>query len=187
MAELLNNLAKRWTYEDYSKLDDDKRYEIIDGTLIMAPSPTDQHQDWASELHLLLAPFVKNRQIGRLFIAPFDVVLDDENTVQPDLVFVLSSKAGIIRSRGIFGAPDLLIEIVSPSSVRKDRYEKKALYARFGVREFWLADPGNHAIEVLTLESGSYKLHCSAEEKGPVNSTVLSGFSFDISQLPPPR
>jgi len=187
MAQLSENLVKRWTYDEYSRLDDDKRYEIIDSTLIMAPSPTDHHQDWAADLHLLLGPFVKNRKLGRLFIAPFDVVLDDENIVQPDLVFVSSPKAGIIQSRGIFGVPDLLVEIISPSTVRKDRYEKKALYARFGVREYWMADPANHAIEVLHLESGKYEPHCSAEEKGLISSVVLTGFSFDISQLLPPH
>ena len=183
MPEVAAQQAKRWTYEEYCRLDDDRRYEIIDGALLMAPSPTDEHQDWASELHLLMAPFVRRNKLGRLFIAPFDLILDEENTVQPDLIFVSTSKLGIIQRRGIFGVPDLLVEIISPSTVRRDRYEKKELYARFGVPEYWLVDPANSAVEVLSLQSGAYHLHCSAEEKGIVSSRLLTGFSIEISEL----
>ena len=182
MPEVAAQQAKRWTYEEYYRLDDDRRYEIIDGALLMAPSPTDEHQDWGGDLFLRLAPFVKRNKLGRVFIA-FDVILDEENTVQPDLIFVSTSKLGIIQRRGIFGVPDLLVEIISPSTVRRDRYEKKELYARFGVTEYWVVDPANSAVEILTLQSGAYHLHCSAEEKGVVSSPLLAGFSFDVSEL----
>jgi Uma2 family endonuclease len=109
-----------------------------------------------------------------------DVVLDPENTVEPDLVYIATANLGSIQRRAIFGVPDLLVEIVSPSSVQRDRYDKKELYARFGVREYWVADPANHALEVLTLNAGRYELHCLVEQQGNVNSLVLPGVEFDL-------
>lgn len=183
MAAVLEKQAKRWTYEDYYRLDDDQRYEIIDGNLLMAPAPDMWHQDWLNEINLLMTPFVKQRKLGRTFIAPFDVVLDAENTVQPDLIFVATANLGIIQRRAIFGTPDLLIELISPSSVRRDRYDKKELYARFGVKEYWIGDPANKALEILALKEGRYELHCAAEIKGKLTSLVLAGLEFDLTEI----
>jgi Uma2 family endonuclease len=181
MAATLEKQAKRWTYEEYYKLEDDQRYEIIDGQLLMAPAPDTWHQDWLGDLYSLVKSFVKKNKLGRLFFAPLDVILDPENTVQPDLVFVATKNLGIIQPRGIFGTPDLLVELVSPSSVRRDRYEKMKLYARFGVKEYWIGDAANHSLEILTLMKGRYELRCSAEEKGKLSSLVLTGLKFDLA------
>ena len=186
MAAVLEKQAKRWTYEDYYKLDDEKRYEIIGGHLLIAPAPTLWHQNWLMDLAVLLRQHIRKNQLGRLFIAPVDVVLDDENTVQPDLVFVASANAGILRQRAIFGAPDLLVELVSPASVRRDRYVKKELYARFGVKEYWIGDPANASMEIFALHKGRYKPHCAVEEKGKLTSLVLTGLEFDLSEIAPP-
>ncbi len=185
MAAVLEKQAKRWTYEDYYKLDDDQRYEVIGGQLLMAPAPTLWHQDWLMDLAVLLRQHIRKNHLGRLFIAPVDVVLDDENTVQPDLVFVASANTGILRQRAIFGAPDLLVELVSPASVRRDRYVKKELYARFGVKEYWIGDPANASMEIFALQKGRYESHCAAEEKGKITSLVLSGLEFDLSEIAP--
>ena len=88
MAVVLETKGKRWTYEEYSRLNDDQRYEVIDGNLLRAPAPDTWHQDWVSSLNLILTPFVKRNKLGKTFISPVDVVLDSENTVQPDLVFI---------------------------------------------------------------------------------------------------
>ena len=183
MAAVLEKQAKRWTYEEYYRLDDDQRYEIIAGKLLMAPAPDTWHQDWSRELSMLIVPHVKRQKLGKVFIAPIDVVLDEENTVQPDLVFVATANLGIIQRRAIFGTPDLVVELISPSSVRRDRYEKKDLYARFGVKEYWIGDPANKTLEMLTLKEGRYELHCCAEEKGKLVSLVLAGLEFDLSEI----
>jgi Uma2 family endonuclease len=180
---VLGKQNKRWTYEEYYRLDDEQRYEIINGELLMSPAPDTWHQDWLNQLNLLLTPFVKKKKLGRVFISPVDVVLDQENTVQPDLIFVASANVGIVQRRALFGVPDLLVEMVSPSSVRRDRYDKRELYARFGVKEYWIGDPANRAFEILTLAAGRYELHCSAEERGKVSSLLLKGFEFDLSEL----
>jgi len=183
MAAVLEKQAKRWTYEEYYRLDDDRRYEIIDGNLIMAPAPDIGHQDWSRELTLLIATYVKHHKLGKLLVAPVDVVLDSENTVQPDLVFVSSANLRIIQPRALFGAPDLLIELISPTSARRDRHDKKELYARFGVQEYWIGDPANKSLEVLTLKERRYELHCAAEVQGKLTSLVLTGLHFDLSEI----
>ena len=103
--------------------------------------------------------------------------------MQPDIVFIATANAGIIQRRAIFGTPDLLVELVSPSSVRRDRYDKKELYARFGVKEYWIGDPANKALEILTLKGSRYELHCCAEERGKLVSLVLAGLEFDLSEI----
>jgi Uma2 family endonuclease len=183
MAAAVENKAKRWTYEEYYQLDDDQRYEIIDGKLLMAPAPDTWHQDWIGELYALLRNHVKARKLGRLLLSPVDVVLDQQNTVQPDLVFVGNEKLHIIQRRAIFGTPDLLIELVSPSSGRRDRSEKKGLYAHFGVKEYWIGDPANKSMEIFVLMEGRYELHCAAEVKGKLNSIVLAGLEFDLAEI----
>lgn len=183
MATAPDKQTKRWTYEEYYRLEDHQRQEIIDGNLLMVPSQDLWHQEWNLNLTLLVANHVKRGQLGKVFVPPFDVVLDAENAVQPDLIFVATANLGIVRQRAIFGSPDLLVELISPFSVRRDRYDKQALYARFGVQEYWLCDPANKSLEILTLKDGRYELHCSAEVKGKLNSPKLPGLEFDVADL----
>jgi Uma2 family endonuclease len=151
--------------------------------LLMAPAPDTWHQDWSRKLFRLIDRFLSQHALGELYYAPIDVVLDAENTVQPDLVFVARPNATIVQRRAIFGTPDLVIELVSLASVRRDRYDKRALYARFGVRDYWIADPANQSLEVLTLKEGCYELHCAAEVQGELTSRVLPGLTFDVKHL----
>ena len=183
MDATIEKSPKRWTYEEYYKLEDDQRYEIMDGQLLMVPAPDTWHQDWLNTLNIFLTHYVRTKKLGRLFIAPVDVVLDDENTVQPDLVFVAAKNLGIIQRRAIFGTPDLLVEFISPSSERRDRYEKMQLYARFGVKEYWIGDAANHSLEILTLTKGQYELRCSSAETGKLSSLVLTGLKFHLSEI----
>jgi Uma2 family endonuclease len=183
MAAVMEQQTKRWTYEEYYRLEDDQRYEIIDGNLLMVPAPETSHQDWLNNLTLIVTPFVRAKKLGRIFIAPTDVVLDQHNTVQPDLIFISKAKVAIIKNRAIFGTPDLLVEFISPSGMRRDRYVKKEIYARFGVQEYWIGDAANQTLEVLTLKQGAYELFCCAEVKGKITSLVLPGLEFDLAQL----
>ncbi len=183
MSVACEKQTKRWTYAEYSRLDDDQRYEIIDGNLDMAPAPDTWHQEWVGELFSLLKQQVRQFKLGRVFLSPIDVVLDEDNIVQPDLIFIAVNHSGMIQRRAIFGVPDLVVEIISPSSVQRDRYAKRALYARFGVKEYWIGDPANKSLEILTLQQGRYELHGCAEEKGKLTSLVLPGLEFDLSNI----
>ena len=183
MNAVLENPNKVWTYEDYLKLDEGEYFEFINGKAFMSPAPELFHQRWAGKLYQAIVRHVEVHELGEVFFAPVDVILDDKNVVQPDLVFVSTANASLLERRGIMGAPDLVVEIISPSSVRHDRHEKRELYARFGVKEFWLADVANRSIEVLVLRNGSYALHASATGEGNIRSEVLPGLEFDLATL----
>jgi Uma2 family endonuclease len=147
-------IVKRFTYAEYVTWDEDQRWELIDGVPYnMTPAPRTQHQSILGNLAAALNAYLKGKQC-RYFVAPTDVVFDDFNVVQPDLLVVCDRSK--ITENNIKGAPDLVVEILSPSTSRKDRREKKALYERFGVREYILVDPANEVIERYALTDGKY-------------------------------
>ncbi len=177
-------VAEKYTYTRYLTLGDDKRYEIIEGELFdMAPAPSLKHQAFSRNLQRLMMDFVYGKKLGHVFNAPADLRLDEFNVVQPDLIFINNSNSGILNEQNINGVPDLLVEILSPSTFHHDQERKKKLYEKFGVKEFWLIDPANEVIEVFTLQEGKYHLHSFAAEEGAVTSTVLEGFTISINEI----
>jgi Uma2 family endonuclease len=176
---------KRWTYDEYSTLGDNQRYEVIDGELLMLPAPDTLHQIWLRELTLAVGSFAKTRGLGQLVPAPVDVVLDAENIVQPDLTFILQDNAASLGKKAIVGVPNLVIEILSLPTLGVDRYRKRRLYARFGVAEFWVVDPGNASVETLVLSGGDYDLASVAAKQGPIRSQLFKDFEFDVADLVP--
>ena len=172
----------RLTYEDYASLPDDERCELIDGELIPMPSPKEIHQ---KILKLMTLRFfsVEARGLGTFYFAPFDVVLSPFDVVQPDLVFVSNARAHIITEDNIQGAPDLLVEILSPSTAGYDRTVKRNLYARHGVGEYWLVDPYAKTITVLILGAGGYSAYAVFGEGDILTSPSLPGFALNLSEL----
>jgi Uma2 family endonuclease len=147
------------TYADYVALPNDgKRYEIHDGELSVTPAPGRTHQRLVLRLGSLLNAHVEARGIGEVYIAPFDVILDDTSIVQPDVVYVAQDRSGVVSERGIDGAPTLAIEIISPSTMQIDRGTKLQLYARHRVPYYWIVDPGARTVEAYKLRSGAYAL-----------------------------
>ena len=130
----------KFTYIDYKNTPDDKRYELLDGELVVVPSPRTGHQKTLLKLGVRLVAFVEERRLGEVYVAPFDVVLADTDVVQPDILFISNERAGIVTEDNVQGAPDLVIEILSPSTAERDRTFKRSLYAHHGVREFWIVD-----------------------------------------------
>lgn len=174
---------KRWTYNDYLLLDDNVRYEIIQGDLLMIPAPNLAHQRISRELGFALCQYLKDKELGEIFYAPIDVVFDSENILQPDIVVVLRDNEEILKEKAIVGAPDVVIEIISPTSITRDRNEKHKLYEKFGVPEYWLVDPGNKSIEVYTLEGNEFQLFSFAAETGSIKSKVINGFEIEILEI----
>ena len=175
---------KVWTYEDYLKLEDDKRYEVINGRLVEMPAPTPWHQRILMELAIRIRGFVKVKNKGEVLPSPLDVVLDDDVVLQPDIVYIPEERLGIIGEKAIMGVPDLVVEIVSPGSFKRDRYEKFEIYEEFGIKEYWIVYPGEKAIEVWVLgESGKYELYSFAEKEGKIKSKVLEGFEVDLKEV----
>jgi Uma2 family endonuclease len=150
----------RWTYADYAALPDDgNRYEIIAGVLYMTPAPGTGHQSISARVVTFLVTHVEFAGLGRVFAAPVDVELAPDTVVQPDIVVVLSANLDRITPSRIIGAPDLVVEILSPGTAGYDRREKQDAYARAGVGEYWIVDPGAQTVELLTLDQGGYRSH----------------------------
>ncbi|MBI4497066.1 MAG: Uma2 family endonuclease [Chloroflexi bacterium] len=156
---MLKRTRRGWTYRDYCAIPDDgQRYEVIWGELYVAPSPSRGHQRSAGKLFTILDRHVTEHGLGEVYIAPFDVVLDEENVVQPDLLFVSKERLDIITEANIRGAPDLVVEVLSRSTAALDRSQKWDLYAAAGVPHYWLVDPVAHTLEAYIREGGDYRL-----------------------------
>ena len=165
----------RWTYADYAALPDDgNRYEIIAGVLYTTPAPGAGHQSVSARLVTFLVTHVEFAGLGRVFAAPVDVELAPDTVVQPDIVVILSANLDRITPSRIIGAPDLVVEILSPGTAGYDRREKQDAYARSGVGEYWIVDPGAQTVELLTLEQGGYRSHGVFRGQARLPSSVVT-------------
>jgi Uma2 family endonuclease len=147
-----------WTYSDYCDIPDDgHRYEIIAGVLHMAPSPSGWHQKAANLISYHLTTYVYFTGLGEVYVAPFDVELEPKTVVQPDVCVLLQENIQKYVISHIIGAPDLAVEVASPSTTLLDRRQKYMAYARAGVKEYWLVEPKQKSIEIFFLEEGMYQ------------------------------
>ncbi len=175
--------AGSWTYEDlFSLPDDGRRYEIIEGELCEMPSPTSAHGVAIRNLMFLLGPVIEMLR-GWLLTAPLDVFFPGADPVQPDIVVLLPDSNASLVVRGIEGPPDLLVEVLSPSNRGRDLLTKRALYARAGVREYWIVDPMSRTIEVLTLDRDAFHTAQVAAGQDTVVSPLLGGMAFPLATV----
>ena len=182
-----------WTYEDYVRLPDDgKRYEVIRGVLYVSPAPIPLHQYVHTRLLVLLTRFVDENRLGVVLGAPMDVRLPRRigDPVQPDLVFLRTGNQPRWEVDANFsGSPDLVVEILSPSTARRDRKVKHSAYREAGIPEYWIVDPRARTIEVFGLsEDGARYIElCRGGEADTVRSAVLPGLEVRIGEIFPPR
>lgn len=174
--------TKTWTAEDYLQMDENPNQQLVNGKLIMSPSPSRFHQKISILLSSLLLQHAKTKG-DEVYAAPTDVHLDQTNILQPDLIYVQKENLDKLSQRGIEGAPDLVIEIISPSNSYLDRYEKKYLYQNFKVKEYWIVDPGNLTLEVYQLAENEYKMAQYLVEKGAVKSPLLSDLNISLETI----
>ena len=174
---------KRYTYEDYLKTLNNKRYEPIDGELLMTPSPVPRHQLISGKLEFKLREFITKNKIGEVFDAPCDVYLDNENVVQPDILFISKERLDIIGDKNIQSAPDIVIEIISENSVYRDMVQKKRLYARFGVKEYWIVIPEEKEVEVYILKDEAYQLYKTYTKVDILESPSLKGLKIGLKEI----
>ncbi len=182
-------VTKKLTYQEFKELDfqekDNAWYELINGQLVRKQSPTIDHQNIADNVLITLKTYARKKKLGKVYSAPLDTVLDDGNAYHPDVLFVRKDRYHILdeKEKVIIGAPDLVIEVLSKSTAFYDRGEKKDIYEKYGVREYWLVDPVSKTVEVYSFENQRFKLKQLADETGEVESVVLEGFKIGVAKV----
>jgi Uma2 family endonuclease len=172
-----------YTYADYVLLPEGAPYQLIGGKLVMTPVPTTYHQIISMRLELKFANFVNEKNLGLVLDAPIDVYFGEKETYQPDIIFIDRDRFHIIESAMINGAPDLVVEILSPSTGYYDLKKKARTYARHGVREYWIADPEDKSIEAYKGQEEKFTLNQRIEEEGKIKSLVLDGLEVEVRDV----
>ncbi|MFP4600285.1 MAG: Uma2 family endonuclease [Persicimonas sp.] len=174
-----------WTVADYMELDDERRFEVYQGELVMVPSPNIYHQRAITRLGTLLDAYAVEGGVGEVFDAPFDVALSEDTVVQPDLTFVSKERLReLYDGHCITGAPDLVVEVLSPATESRDRHRKRELYSEAGVPWLLLVEPKGQVVEVLRLgEEGRYIIENSAAEDDVLTVGLFPGLEIDLSKV----
>ncbi len=175
---------RRWTYDELAAEMGETNLpcELWDGELVMAPAPFFRHQQVVFRLARQLDDFTRANKLGSVVPSPIDVIFTEHRVVQPDVVYISTGNQAIIQDQ-IRGVPDLVVEVISAGSWRRDRMDKLVLYEEFGVPEYWIVDPEAALVEVRSLERGTYRLQSKGRVGDVVRSALLQGFDVDVSRL----
>jgi Uma2 family endonuclease len=159
---------------------------VIEGELYMVPAPTPIHQDSGGEIFAAFRDYGRKYNAGKAYMAPIDVILPGRSKpVHPDVLFVVKKRLGIVKKERIEGAPDVIVEVLSPSNWRKDRGEKFVNYAKAGVREYWIVDPKARTIELFVLRGHTYELIGKYGVGEKVRSEILPDFEAKVEEVCP--
>ena len=173
-----------WTYEAYAALPDDGlRYEIMQGVLVMTPAPEPGHQGISMALSAYLYGRIDGKKRGRTFASPIDVELSRHNVFQPDVLIILNEHLDRVQKKRIVGAPDLVVEIISPSSVVADCIVKRDVYERAGVPEYGLVDPNQETVEVFALENDAYISQGVFEGEQTISSRIVPDLTVHVARF----
>jgi Uma2 family endonuclease len=178
--------STRLTYEDYLELPEDgKQYELIEGELILNPAPVPRHQLLALNIAAELRAYHREHGGGRAMAAPIDVVLAEDVVVQPDAIFIRTERMTILSEKNIQGAPNLVVEVISDGTRRRDEIVKRKLYERYGVDEYWIVDPAIETLKIYRRSGDSFvrAAEISTETGGIITSPLLPGFALDINVI----
>lgn len=174
------------TYDDYVLIPEDGlRHEILDGEHFVTPIPTPRHQMISGAVHRRLAGFIYENRLGRALFAPLDFVFDKHNVAQPDLVFISNERNDLIGETYISGAPDLVVEILSPSTRRTDELIKRSIYERFGALEYWLVDPDRRTVQVFRRAGSGFGAaeSLAAEAGEELTTPLLPGLIIQVREI----
>jgi Uma2 family endonuclease len=178
------DLTRSYTYDELSELIDEDHgpYELWDGELIMSPTPEYRHQKVVMFIARHLEDHVRAKDLGEVIISPFDMVLAPRRSFQPDVLYVAKANLGLIQ-KVLRGPADLVVEVTSPFHRRRDRIDKRDLYALHGIPEYWLVDPEAQTVEVLALVRGEYRLDGRYSGGEHARSVLLPGFELDVAAM----
>jgi Uma2 family endonuclease len=172
------------TYADYLRFPDDGlRHEIIDGEHYVTPSPVTRHQRISRNLLHLMQTYLDSHPIGELFAAPFDALLSEFDIVVPDLLFLSNERAGFLTSKNLQGPPDLVIEILSPSTKSRDQKLKRDLYERVGVTEYWVVDPEQDRVDIYRRTGSSFGAPVSVPRTAVLTTPLLAEFELPLERV----
>jgi len=174
---------KKCTYEDYAKLPEGASYQLIGGELIMTPAPTPYHQYISGNIYSILKEFVEKNNLGQLYYSPIDVYFEETETYQPDIIFISKERLNIIKETKIEGAPDLVIEILSPATAYYDLRKKFKIYEKHGVKEYWIVDPEEKSIEIYINEKQKFILVETKNKTGTIKSQLLKNFEIELEKI----
>jgi Uma2 family endonuclease len=146
----------RTILQAYRSLPEGTMAQLIQNQIIMSPAPLDRNQSLSMEISAELFHHVKSRKLGTVRAAPYDVYFDHENAFQPDILYISNERKHLIDKDGLYGAPDLIIEILSPSTAQYDLKDKKDVYEQYGVKEYWIVDPEDNSVSGYTIENGKF-------------------------------
>ncbi|HEY7215146.1 MAG TPA: Uma2 family endonuclease [Thermoanaerobaculia bacterium] len=178
------DLPRKLTYEDYVLFPEDGlRHEILDGEHYVTPAPFVRHQLISSNLHILLGSFIRRRRAGKLFSAPTDVILSPHDIAQPDLFFISNERIGIVTEPNVQGAPDLVIEILSKRTRRRDERLKLERYDRFEVREYWIVDPEHQGAKVYRRDDRGLRLVTELSIADAFTTPLLPGLEIPLAEI----
>ena len=172
------------TYQDLLELpDNDKQYELIEGELILNPAPVPRHQWIVLNIASELRAYFRREGGGRVFSAPIDVVLSEDVLLQPDVIVIRTERISIIDEKNIQGAPNLVVEVLSVGTRRRDEILKRKLYERAGVDEYWIVDPVIDVVKIYRRSGASFvrAAEISTESGGEITSPLLPGFALDVN------
>jgi len=174
----------RFTYADYATLPETgPRYQLIGGELIMSPAPSYRHQTILMRIAVALFNFVESQRLGVVRVAPLDVILSDEDALQPDAVYVSNARRAIIVREGLRGAPDLTVEILSKRTEGIDRVAKRSTYSRHGVTEYWIVDPEANTLELYRLQENPAAPMATFKASDTLTTQLLPGFSLPLADV----
>ena len=172
-----------FTYEDLLHTPDDgKRYQVLEGDLVVSPSPKVKHQRLVKPLQRLLAR-AEDAEVGEWFPAPVDVVVSERDVVEPDIPFIAREHLGIVTADNVQGAPDLVVEIISAGSRKRDVITKRHIYERDGVRFYWLVDPEEETVRVSDLKDGAYGEPITLKAGQQLGCSLFPDITQDVGLL----
>ena len=180
---MLAPTKEKKTYADYAALDEGAPYQLIDGELVMSPAPTVYHQMVVWELGTTLRLFVQEHDLGLVIGAPVDVYFSETETYQPDLVFISKERLNIVTEQNVMGAPDLVVEVLSPATGYYDLTKKRRVYEASGVKEYWIVDPTEKTVEVLANVENTFEAIEKAPQQASAESRLLDGFAVELAKL----
>jgi Uma2 family endonuclease len=184
---LPNPRGVKLTYDDFVLFPDDGlRHELIDGEHYVTPSPNDKHQTLLGNLYLLIGLWLRSQPIGKVWLAPFDVVFSRSDVVEPDLLYISNErKARILTAANVQGTPELVVEIGSPSTRRRDETVKRDLYERAGVSEYWFVDPERDVVRVYRRDRDRFArpVELSLEAADVLTTPLLQGLELPLSEI----